>query len=135
MLVESSNCLFIDVGGSQGHVSTAVAERYPRVRCVVQDMPAAIESGRAQVAQHLAERVQFMPHDFWKEQPVRNADIYYFRWIFHDWSDKYAIKILRQLIPALKRGARILISDICIPPRGVLSLYKEREIRYVARKR
>lgn len=121
--------LFIDVGGSHGHVSIAVAEAYPNIRCIVQDMPATIASGQAQLPPNLKERVSFMAHSFWDEQPVKDADIYYFRWIFHDWSDAYAVKILRQLVPALKAGSRVLINDICVPPPGTLSAYKERRIR------
>ena len=78
----------------------------------------------------LKNRVHFMSHDFWKEQPVKDVDVFYFRWIFHDWSDSHAVKILRQLIPVLKKGARILINDICMPPSGIVSLYEERWLRY-----
>lgn len=99
------------------------------MRCIVQDMPAVVQWSRSHLAVHLQGRVEVMEHDFWTEQPVRDADVYYFRWIFHDWSDKWAVKILRQLIPALKTGARVLINDICLPPQGALSLYQERWLR------
>lgn len=36
------------------------------------------------------------------EQPVRHADVYFFRAIFHNWRHKYAVEILRNLMPALK---------------------------------
>ncbi|PQE06070.1 s-adenosyl-l-methionine-dependent methyltransferase protein [Rutstroemia sp. NJR-2017a BBW] len=60
--------------------------------------------------------------------PVKEADIYFLRWILHD-SDKYALKILQNTIPALKPGARILVLDMCLPPPCVLSPYQEREAR------
>jgi hypothetical protein len=47
----------------------------------------------------------------------------------HDWSDKYAIKILRALAPALKRGARIFINEAVIPEPSVLSPLDEQSIR------
>lgn len=59
-----------------------------------------------------------MNHDFWREQPVKDADVFYFRWVFHDCSDSHAVRILRLLIPALKKGTRIFIDDICVPPGG-----------------
>jgi hypothetical protein len=31
---------------------------------------------------------------------ARGPEGYFLRWILHDWSDKYALKILRALIPA-----------------------------------
>lgn len=121
--------LFVDVGGSTGHVSIMLAQKYPNITCIVQDLPATVKTGKEQLPKELEERVSFMSHDFWTEQPVKGADIYYFRWVFHDWSDSLSVKILRQLIPALKAGARVLINDICIPPAGVMSPYQEQRIR------
>ena len=90
-----SHCRFVDVGGSQSHVSIDMAKRFPNVWCIVQHMAAAVELGRSQIPEDLAERVQSMIHDFRMKQPVKNAAIYYFRWIFHDWFDIYAVNILR----------------------------------------
>ena len=72
-----------------------------------------------------------MAHDFNTPQPVKGADIYFFRWIFHDWSDKYVIKVLRALIPALKKGARIVANDKLLPEPGGLSPYQEQALRSV----
>jgi hypothetical protein len=123
--------LFVDIGGSTGHVSIMLAKKYPNMTCIVQDLPATVKAGREQLPEHLEDRVSFMAHDFWTEQPVRGADVYYFRWIFHDWSDSLSVRILRQLVPALKVGAKVLVNDICIPPPGGMSLYQEQHIRSV----
>jgi hypothetical protein len=55
--------------------------------------------------------------------------VYFFRWIFHNQADKYALKIIRRLIPSLKRGAVILINDHCLPEVGQESLWDEKIIR------
>ena len=123
--------VFVDVGGSHGYVSIAIAQTYPNIRCIVQDLPATVTSGESRLPKEFKEQVSFMVHDFWTEQPVKDADIYYFRWIFHDWSDSYSVKILRQLIPALKNGARVLVNDICMPPPNTISRYQERWLRSV----
>jgi hypothetical protein len=102
----------------------ALTQKYPSLNCVVQDLPSTIESRLAKEG-----RVKFMAHDFFEPQPVKNADVYFFRWIFHNWSDGYCIRILRALIPALKPQAAILIMDGCLPEPGVLSLGRERKIR------
>lgn len=49
------------------------------------------------------------------EQPVKEADVYFLRAIFHNWSHKYALQILRNLVPALKPGAKIVMADYAIP--------------------
>lgn len=64
-------------------------------------------------------------------QPVHGADVYYLRHILHDWPDEFAVKIIANLVPALKDGARILISDSVIPEPGMLHGADEKFVRYL----
>ncbi|KAK4216229.1 S-adenosyl-L-methionine-dependent methyltransferase [Rhypophila decipiens] len=106
----------VDIGGSHGMVSIGLAQKYPSLSFVVQDLEAIIEGGRANLPAELAARVKFMTHDFFKEdQPIHGAAVYFYRWIFHNWSDKYSVRILRSLIPALKTGAKVIINDYVLP--------------------
>lgn len=123
------NGTVVDVGGSHGAVSVAIAQRCPSLRCIVQDLPHVVADARTKIPPSLTDQVTFMAHDFFTEQPVRDADVYYMRWILHDWSDKYAIRILRSLIPALKVGARIVLSEFVLPEPGEMSPYDERKLR------
>lgn len=84
------------------------------------------------VPTELSSRVTFMAHDFMTEQPVKGADAYLFRWVFHNWSDIYCLTILRNLIPALKHGARIIVQDNCLPEPNTISYLEEVKIRCVA---
>lgn len=63
----------------------------------------------------VADRVEYHVYDFFTEQPVRGADVYFFRSIFHNWSDEYCVRILRNLIPALKPGSKIILDETVIP--------------------
>jgi hypothetical protein len=72
-----------------------------------------------------------MQHDFFTPQPVKDADIYLYRWIFHNWDDEKSISILRNLIPALKKGAMILVNDGCLPVSGTGRRNDEQLARYV----
>ncbi|RAL08036.1 S-adenosyl-L-methionine-dependent methyltransferase [Aspergillus homomorphus CBS 101889] len=128
---DTTTTTVVDIGGSNGEVSTAIAERYPDVRCIVQDLPDTIAGLAARVPAAVAERVTGMAHDFLTPQPVFGADVYLLRWILHDWSDTYAVKILRNLTPALKPGARVVVNDICIPEPGVLGPKANRDLRYM----
>lgn len=38
-----------------------------------------VEAGAKTVPSELSEKIKFMAYDFLKEQPVKNADIYFFR--------------------------------------------------------
>ena len=119
----------VDVGGSHGQVSIAIARKYSEVKCIVQDLPDTINGLESRVPEDLKPRISSMEHDFLTIQPVKGAELYLFRWIFHDWSDKYCVKILQCLIPALKRGSKIVINDICIPQPGHLGIAADRSLR------
>lgn len=82
----------------------------------------------ALVPSSVRSRISFQVHDFFTPQPVANADVYFLKHILHDWSDKYALRILRNLIPALKPGARVIVMDGVLPPPGTVPLSVERLI-------
>lgn len=127
--------MVVDIGGNQGEVSFAVARLHPEIRFVVQDLESAIISrekyGSKDGLRDSALNVQFMVHDFFTEQPVKDADVYLLRWILHNWPDAYAVNIIRNLIPALKRGARILVVDRVMLEPGISRRYTERQARCV----
>lgn len=98
------------------------------------DLPEVVGDGLSKICTDLKSRVTFAAHDFFTERPevAKGVDVYLFCRIFHNWSDKYSIKILRCLIPALKYGARILISDICSPEPNVLPSTLEKTMQSVS---
>lgn len=55
--------------------------------------------------------------------------VYYFRWIMHNYSTPYAVKILKNLVPALKPGARIVINDHCLREPGQENPWDEKIMR------
>lgn len=55
--------------------------------------------------------------------------VYFFRWIIHNYSTPYAISILKNLIPSLKPGARIVINDHCLREPGSENPWDEKLIR------
>lgn len=115
----------VDIGGSLGDVGFALASSFPSLDITVQDLPDVI----SQCKPKDNVNVQFAAHDFFNEQPIKNADAYLFRWILHNWPDAYCHKILNALIPALKKGAKVLVMDGVTPPMGVLPNTIERKVR------
>ena len=101
----------VDVGGGHGGVSQALARATKHLKFVVQDLEGTVAEGVKLLPPDLSGRVEFMAHDFFTQQPVQHADIYFFRFILHNWSDKYAAQILEKLIPAMKNGSRVVIYE------------------------
>ncbi|RAH87431.1 S-adenosyl-L-methionine-dependent methyltransferase [Aspergillus japonicus CBS 114.51] len=120
-----ADSVVVDVGGAQGDISFALAAAFPRLRFVVQDLPGVIARAKDQQQQQPPSsslspttsegrgRVSFQAHDFFTPQPPTTpaAQIYYLRHILHNWGDRHAVQILRQLRPGLQPGARVLIHD------------------------
>ncbi|KAL8941390.1 MAG: hypothetical protein Q9216_002268 [Gyalolechia sp. 2 TL-2023] len=125
----SETCV-VDVGGGLGHVSKALAAHSPQVKCIVQDSPGVVAQAQGEsLPTNLQGRVSFQSHDFFDPQPVKGADVYLLRLVLHDWSDKYAVMIIRALIPALKPGAKVIVNDRVLPALGEAHYLLEREGR------
>jgi chemotaxis methyl-accepting protein methylase len=120
------------LGGSFGFVCVALAKKYPKLRFVVQDMAKTIAEAPSKIPQEFHDRIEFQTHDFYTEQPVKGADVFFFRWVCHNQSDKYGVKMLQQLIPALKPGAKIVISDNCLPAPNTADPWDEKITRWVS---
>jgi 6-hydroxytryprostatin B O-methyltransferase len=60
---------------------------------------------------------------------MKGATVYLLRHILHDWPDKEAIQILRNLVPVLGNQSRIIISDIVLPQQGSIPAIEERVMR------
>ncbi len=81
--------------------------------------------------EHKRANIQFQKYDFFTPQVVMGADVYLYRWIFHNWGDDESVKILQATIPALKPGAKILINDGCLLTPGTGHLFEQKAGRYV----
>ncbi|KAI9852884.1 MAG: hypothetical protein M1838_004443 [Thelocarpon superellum] len=106
---------FTQVGGSGGHISISLAQEFPLLTFVVQDMPQVEPNAAALIPSDLKDRISFMAHDFFQPQPVRDAAVFFFRAIFHDWSDPYCVKMIHALLPALRDGDRIIVTELVLP--------------------
>ncbi|KAL3446918.1 hypothetical protein BJX65DRAFT_278281 [Aspergillus insuetus] len=100
----ASDVLLVDVGGGRGHDVTFFAAQHigHPGKVILQDREPVI----AGVLEATTSSRPFdaQAHDFFTPQPVQNARAYSLHSILHDWSDEDGVKILQNLVPALKRG-------------------------------
>lgn len=119
----------VDIGGSVGHVSIEISKIAPQLDFVVQDLEQVVTDMRRRTQEHPYARVRWERHDFFEPQPIRNARVYLLRFILHDYSDKYAARILNAIVPAMDESSRILVFDGIMPDPNTLTKPGERKAR------
>ena len=123
LLEEGAGHLVVDVGGGPGHVAMALAKKCPTLRFEVQDLPETVEVGAQNCPSDIKERMDFRAHDFFTVQPQHSVNgdegiAYFARFILHDWSDKYATKIVQALATGLRPQDRIILNEVVVPEAG-----------------
>ena len=105
-----------DIGGGNGSTLVSVLRRYPRMRGIVFDLPGVVERAGTEVqAAGFADRCRVVGGSFLESVPD-GADAYLLRHILHNWDDERAVAILRNVRPAMRAGARLLVVERVIPP-------------------
>lgn len=70
-----------------------------------------------------------MGYDFFTPQPIKEAQVYFFRRVFMDWEDDRAEQILKSVQPAMSTKSVLLIQDACTPEPHTCPLWQERRYR------
>lgn len=109
--IDHPGAVVVDLGGGVGTVSRRLATITDNIRFVVQDMPGPVNMGREMLPAELKGRVEYETADFMTDQKLIGADVYFFRWILHNWSDKYCVKILQSLVPAMRKRSKVVIFE------------------------
>lgn len=106
--------LVVDVGGGKGHDLKKFLARHPEAcetpgSLVLQDLPDILKGVEAELA---TPAIKVQPHDFFTEQPVKGARVYFMHNVLHDWPDAVALDILRKLAVSMEKGySRLLIHE------------------------
>lgn len=120
LAIQDGDVAIVDIAGGQGHVMEEVRRTHASIkgRIIVQDLPSTFEA----VAAGPPAGIEFMPYDMFTPQPVRDAHVYYFRHIFHDWNDQDTSRYLQQVVEVLRSGrpgAKLLLVDLVLPNENV----------------
>lgn len=106
--------LLVDVGGGKGHDLATFNTKYASHpgKTVLQDREPVIDGVLAEPTEKSFEA---QAYDFFTPQPIKHARAYFLHSILHDWSDEDGVKILQNLVPALKNGySRVLFNEIVV---------------------
>ncbi|KAI5306548.1 hypothetical protein KEM56_000312 [Ascosphaera pollenicola] len=111
-----SDVLQVDIGGGRGHDMAQFKAALPDApgRLIVQDLPQVISSIKG-----LDSSIVCQTYDFFTPQPVKGARAYHLKFIFHDWSDEDALKILANTRDAMTKGySKLIIEDFVLQDIG-----------------
>ena len=54
-------------------------------------------------------------HNFFEPQPIKDAAVFFMRFIIHDWADAYAKKILKHLRASALPSTKLILYDFLVP--------------------
>ncbi|KAJ7191645.1 S-adenosyl-L-methionine-dependent methyltransferase [Mycena pura] len=108
--------VLVDVGGGNGFTAMTIAQKYPKLRVVVQDLEHAVEGAKGlwkkSFPSHIESKmVEFQAFDFHDPQPVKNADVFMLRYIAHNWNDVVFPKILQNLRDVAQPTTQLVIIE------------------------
>jgi hypothetical protein len=122
---------FIDVGGNLGHFLHKVLVANPKKQGILFDREPVLVNARklwnetgGVYHDGVEERMTMVSGDFFNVDSIPDAqdgDIYYMRYILHDWPKKEAVEILRNIRTKMgSTKATLLIGEMAIPERSVV---------------
>ncbi|KAH6716821.1 O-methyltransferase [Leptodontidium sp. MPI-SDFR-AT-0119] len=115
---EPDRALVVDIGGGRGQslllIQKEIAGTFGKgSKMVLQDRPQVLDT----IPEELLPGIEKMPYDFYTEQPVKNAHIYFLRRIIHNYQDNVCHTILKIIAAAMSPKSRLLIGEVIVPAR------------------
>jgi demethylspheroidene O-methyltransferase len=108
----SRHRVVLDVGGGDGSFLARLAERAPKARLILFDLPAVAEVARVRFAQSgLAGHAEAVGGDFREAALPRGADLITLVRVLHDHDDAAALSVLRVVRAALPPGGTLLLAE------------------------
>ncbi|KAI9867331.1 MAG: hypothetical protein M1830_005839, partial [Pleopsidium flavum] len=129
-----SEATIVDVGGSTCSASIALANAFPKLKFVVQDLPDTVANSNTYLSpqpESVRSRISTQGHNFFSPQPFKGAAVYLLRMILHDWPAAEASTILKNHLDALRANpnARLIIMDTVLPVPGSVGTTEEALLR------
>lgn len=107
------HCL-LDVGGGEGRFLAAVAERAPRLKLMLFDLPAVAERAKLR----LAGRATVYGGSMFSDPLPQGADLISLVRVVHDHDDHHALTLLRAVHRVLTPGGRVLLAEPMADTKG-----------------
>ncbi|KAF5366905.1 hypothetical protein D9757_011395 [Collybiopsis confluens] len=120
----------VDIGGGIGSAMIPLANNFPNLQIIIEDVPAVIKDGttfwNAQRSQKVIAKLvydcNFLTRtecNIFGEQPVKDAAVFHIRRVLHNWSDRYAKRILLALHQAATPKTKLVVAELLLHPTCV----------------
>ena len=107
--------VFCDIAGGLGTLTAHFLEHYPKATGIVFDQPSVVEtSTRPFLSKRgLSERASTVGGSFFQPFPEQMAscDVFFLKWILHDWPDQESVAILQNVKAVAKPGSKIVLGE------------------------
>jgi cyclopropane fatty-acyl-phospholipid synthase-like methyltransferase len=114
-LPEDRPLRLIDVGGCHGAFSMALAERYPRLRATIFELPRVVPVARRIIADAgMAERVSVQAGDFQQEELGRGYEIALVFGVLNGEPPEGRPALIRKVYAALNPGGQVVLRDLVL---------------------
>ncbi|KAK7263703.1 hypothetical protein RJT34_31297 [Clitoria ternatea] len=104
----------VDVGGGTGTMAKAIAKSFPKVKCIVFDLPHVVAGFKG------TQNIDYVGGDMFEDIPP--ADCIVLKCILHNWMDEKCLKILKKCKEAItskdKEGKVIIIEVVLGNDKG-----------------
>ncbi|KAI1130877.1 O-methyltransferase-domain-containing protein [Nemania abortiva] len=112
----------VDIGGGNGHISQYLARHTKNVHYIVQDLAHVVSQAPSLLPSDLEDRVEFVEHDFFTPQSMEPPAAFIMRYVLHNWADRYATRILQSLVPAMRKGTKVLVYEYVLEDGPITNL-------------
>ncbi|KAI0016912.1 S-adenosyl-L-methionine-dependent methyltransferase [Xylariomycetidae sp. FL0641] len=106
--------LMVDVGGGLGQQCALLKRKHAGIpgRVVLQDQQAVLQHASP------GSGVEIQAYDFWTEQPLKGAHVYYMRNVLEDYPDTKALHIVKNTMSAMSASSVLVMDEMIIPNVG-----------------
>jgi SAM-dependent methyltransferase len=108
----SGHRVLVDLGGASGGYCVGIRKSNPHLRCIVFDLPDAIEVARQKIAEEgESEHIEAVPGSFFTTEKLPTTDVALLSNVLHTWSPEDDRVILRKVYDALEPGGTVLVRE------------------------
>ncbi|XP_054813784.1 cathecol O-methyltransferase 1-like [Prosopis cineraria] len=97
----------VDVGGGLGITLKLITSKYPNIQGINFDLPHVIQHAPSYPG------VEHVGGDMFESVP--RGDAIFMKWILHDWSDEWCLKLLKNCHDAIPKDGKVIVVEAVLP--------------------